>query len=140
MEEITLNPIICIGNYHIDKKIKELIKVCNSYELKNPTDIQIEIIINKLIPTITDNMKTNLLDYIQGDLRKLESMIGIYNKQNILLKNEIIQNIFQPKTYNEDSKKNNSKSNQQTRRTKQSQSYYELKQIELLLDYCGMKI
>ena len=34
LEEITLNPIICIGNYHIDKKIKELIKVCNSYELK----------------------------------------------------------------------------------------------------------
>jgi len=105
MEEITLNPIICIGNYHIDKKIKELIKVCNSYELKNPTNKQIEIIINKLMPTITDNMKTNLLDYIQGDLRKLESMIDIYNKQNILLKNEIIQNIFQPKTYNEDSKK-----------------------------------
>ena len=24
LEEITLNPIICIGNYHIDKKIKEL--------------------------------------------------------------------------------------------------------------------
>jgi hypothetical protein len=31
--------------------------------------------------------------------------LNIYNKQNILLKNEIIQNIFQPKTYNEDSKK-----------------------------------
>jgi AAA+ superfamily predicted ATPase len=105
LEEITLNPIICIGNYHIDKKIKELIKVCNSYELKNPSDSQIECIIDKLMPTITVNMKTNLLDYIQGDLRKLESMIGIYNKQNILLKNEIIQNIFQPKTYNEDSKK-----------------------------------
>ena len=27
LEEITLNPIICIGNYHIDKKIKELMKV-----------------------------------------------------------------------------------------------------------------
>ena len=29
LEEITLNPIICIGNYHIDKKIKELMKVCD---------------------------------------------------------------------------------------------------------------
>ena len=28
LEETTLNPIICIGNYHIDKKIKELMKVC----------------------------------------------------------------------------------------------------------------
>ena len=26
-------------------------------------------------------------------------------RQNLILKNEIIQNIFQPKTYNEDSKK-----------------------------------
>ena len=24
LEEVTMNPIICIGNYHIDKKIKEL--------------------------------------------------------------------------------------------------------------------
>ena len=40
LEEITLNPIICIGNYHIDKKIKELMKVCNSYELKNPTNLK----------------------------------------------------------------------------------------------------
>ena len=25
-EDITMNPIICIGNYHIDKKIKEMMK------------------------------------------------------------------------------------------------------------------
>ena len=105
LEEITLNPIICIGNYHMDKKIKELMKVCNSFELKNPTNKEIEILINKLMPTIESNIKTNLLSYIQGDLRKLESIVQIYNKQNIILNKEIIQNIFQPKTYNEDSKK-----------------------------------
>ena len=105
LEEITLNPIICIGNYHMDKKIKELMKVCNSYELKNPTNNEIEILIYKLMPTIESNIKTNLLSYIQGDLRKLESIVQIYNKQNIILNKEIIQNIFQPKTYNEDSKK-----------------------------------
>ena len=33
-EEITMNPIICIGNYHVDKKIKELMKVCHVVELK----------------------------------------------------------------------------------------------------------
>ena len=105
LEDITLNPIICIGNYHIDKKIKELIKVCNSYELKNPTNIQMEILITKLMPNVDIELKTNLLNYIQGDLRKLDSIVDIYNKQNVSLKNEIIQNIFQPKTYNEDSKK-----------------------------------
>ena len=30
LEELTNNPIICIGNYHIDKKIKDLMKVCNT--------------------------------------------------------------------------------------------------------------
>lgn len=105
LEEITLNPIICIGNYHIDKKIKELMKVCNSYELKNPTNTEIDTIICKLIPNIECTLKKNILNYIQGDLRKLDSVVNIYNKQNVILKNEIIQNIFQPKTYNEDSKK-----------------------------------
>ena len=32
LEELTNNPIICIGNYHIDKKIKDLMKVCNTIE------------------------------------------------------------------------------------------------------------
>ena len=41
LEDITLTPIICIGNYHMDKKIKELMKVCNVIELKKPTTQQI---------------------------------------------------------------------------------------------------
>ena len=34
-EEITNNIIICISNYQVDKKIKELIKICHSFELKS---------------------------------------------------------------------------------------------------------
>ena len=45
LEETTLNPIICIGNYHFDKKIKELMKVCHVVELKTPTKQQVETII-----------------------------------------------------------------------------------------------
>ena len=37
IEETTYNPIICIGSYHQDKKIKELAKVCNTFEVKSPT-------------------------------------------------------------------------------------------------------
>jgi DNA polymerase III delta prime subunit len=44
-EDITLNPIICIGNYHTDKKIRELMKVCNTFELKKPTPAQLEELI-----------------------------------------------------------------------------------------------
>ena len=47
-EDVTLNPIICIGNYFMDKKIKELMKICNVFELKSPTDDQI----TKLLKTI----------------------------------------------------------------------------------------
>lgn len=105
LEEITLNPIICIGNYHIDKKIKELLKVCENYELKSPSNNEIKILIDKLMPDFNDNnLKENIIQYIQGDLRKLDSIVNIYNKNSSLLKNDLIQNIFQKKTYNEDSK------------------------------------
>jgi DNA polymerase III delta prime subunit len=103
LEEITLNPIICIGNYHIDKKIKELMKVCHVIELKTPTKPQVLTIINELIPEMTDDIiKTNIIDFVQGDLRKLTTIYELYkNKQNMLNSN-IIQNIFLMKSYNDD--------------------------------------
>ena len=81
LEDITLNPIICIGNYHMDKKIKELIKVCNSYEIKNPSNKEMETLIDSMMPSIDGILKKNLLNYIQGDLRKFDSILHIYNKQ-----------------------------------------------------------
>ena len=38
MENTTSNPIICIGSLDTDKKIRELIKACHTFELKVPTD------------------------------------------------------------------------------------------------------
>jgi len=45
LEEISTIPIICIGNYQTDKKIKELMKNCLSIELQSPTDDQIKDIL-----------------------------------------------------------------------------------------------
>jgi len=105
LEEITLNPIICIGNYHIDKKIKELMKVCHVIELKTPTKPQMNILVEKVIPNLDENIKTNIINFIQGDLRKLGTIYELYkNKQNILNTN-IIQNIFLMKSYNDDTRK-----------------------------------
>uniref|UniRef100_A0A6C0KLW0 AAA+ ATPase domain-containing protein n=1 Tax=viral metagenome TaxID=1070528 RepID=A0A6C0KLW0_9ZZZZ len=105
LEEITLNPIICVGNYHIDKKIKELMKVCHVIELKSPTKQQMTNILNKIVPTIEENIKINIINFIQGDLRKLETIYELYkNKQNIL-NNNIIKNIFLMKSYNDDTRK-----------------------------------
>ena len=103
-EETTMIPIICIGNYHIDKKIKELMKVCNSIELKNPTSSQIEDIISLLMPTFEKKLLHNTIDYIQGDLRKLNTTYEMYNKQQSIFKNQLIQNMFQRKAFNEDTK------------------------------------
>jgi DNA polymerase III delta prime subunit len=108
LENMTMNPIICIGNYYMDKKMRELMKVCNVFELNMPTNNQINNLITKIMPNIKSSDKTlkeNIIKYIQGDLRKLNFINDIYKKTPELLNNEIIDNIFQVKSYNEDSKK-----------------------------------
>jgi hypothetical protein len=104
LEEVTLNPIICIGNYHIDKKIKELMKVCNTIELKKPTITQINGMIKTLMPVMEEPLQQNISTFIQFDLRKLKTIHNIYQNKQCILKNDIIQNIFQVKSYNDDTK------------------------------------
>jgi len=105
LEETTINPIICIGNYHIDKKIKELMNVCNAVELKTPTKSEITEIIQQIIPDKEAELRENIIQFVQGDLRKLNNIYNIYKNNQSILKNEIIQNIFQVKSYNDDTKK-----------------------------------
>ena len=105
LEEVTINPIICIGNYRVDKKIKELMKVCNTIELKTPNQIEISNIINKLMPNITSEIKSKLISYIQGDLRKLNNMYNFNKNKPELFTCDIIDDIFQIKSYNDDTKK-----------------------------------
>ena len=76
-EKSTMTPIICIGNQHIDKKIKEIMKVCVTIELKTPSVSQITQLINILMPTLEGELIKSMAEFIQGDLRKLNST---YNK------------------------------------------------------------
>jgi DNA polymerase III delta prime subunit len=103
-EEITYNPIICISNYHVDKKIKELMKVCNIFELKAPTNSQILDICKIKMPIMKDGTLQNITTFIQGDLRKWFSIYEIYKNNPNILDNNIVQKIFKPKSYNEDTK------------------------------------
>jgi len=108
LENVTTNPIICIGNYYIDKKIKELIKVCNTFELKTPTTNQIQQILNITVPPIMNvktSYKDSILKYIQGDMRKLLFVNEVLTKKPNLITEDTIENIFHAKSYNEDSKK-----------------------------------
>jgi hypothetical protein len=105
LEEVTINPIICIGNYRVDKKIKELMKVCNTVELKTPNLIQTHNIVDLLLPSIEQNIKTKITEFVQGDLRKLNSILTLRKNKPDIFKNEIVENILQIKSYSDDTKK-----------------------------------
>jgi DNA polymerase III delta prime subunit len=104
LEEVTMNPIICIGGYHIDKKIKELMKVCHVIELKTPNIPQITNIVSQIMPNLENDIQQSVIDFVHFDLRKLNSIYEIYKDKQCMLKNEIIQNIFQSKSFNDDTK------------------------------------
>lgn len=131
-ENVTLNPVICIGNYYMDKKIKELMNVCNVFELPTPSDDQIRAVFSKMFllktslnvlsdtdcasymrngvqldspkkgedpsPTLLDQM----VQYAQGDIRKVEFLLRLNDKKPEILTGNNIQYIFRAKFYNED--------------------------------------
>lgn len=102
-ENSTMIPVICIGSYKKDKKIKEIMKICHSIELTMPKDEELMNIID-LTMNISTDIKTPMIKYIQSDIRKLMSCYNIYLNNKSLLKNELMRNIFQTKNYNEDTK------------------------------------
>jgi hypothetical protein len=101
MEEITLTPIVCISNYHIDKKIKELMKVCITIEIKTPTNKQTTNLIYSIMPNIDSGLINKMIEYLQGDLRKLKILLNLY-LNNVDF--EILNTILKSKSYNEDTK------------------------------------
>jgi replication factor C subunit 1 len=108
LENMTMNPIICIGNYYIDKKIKELMKVCNIFELKIPTTPQMNKLLVTMMPNIKSipiKLKDEMIQFIQGDMRKIKFIYDVYTKKPELLTSDTIRDIFHIKSYNEDSKK-----------------------------------
>ena len=108
-EEVTINPIICIGNYKVDKKIKELMKVCNTIELTTPTNFEISSIVNSLLPKTDHSLKEKIITFVQGDLRKLNTIFVLYKNKPDLFTIDNIENIMQIKCYNDDTKKITSK-------------------------------
>ena len=105
LEEVTMNPIICIGNYKVDKKIKELMKVCNTIELNTPNEKQMTSILNNILPNISEIIKNKIIHHVQCDIRKLNNIYNIYLNNPEVFSSDIIENIFQLKSYNDDTKK-----------------------------------
>jgi hypothetical protein len=105
LEEITMNPIICIGNYRVDKKIKELMKVCNIVELNTPTNTQIDHIVHSLFVNVDANIKNKITIFTQGDLRKINNTYKLYVNKPMFFTDDVIEQLFQIKSYNDDTKK-----------------------------------
>lgn len=105
LENMTLNPIFCIGNYNVDKKIKELLKVCNVFELKTPNESQMMNLITHLFPNIDESKKPIIEKYVMGDLRKLKFIQTLYKKSPQSIDPEILNKILNVKTFNEDTNK-----------------------------------
>ena len=103
-EPISNNPIFCISTNEIDKKTKELIKVCNHYELLNPTDDEIKKIIDNTFIKASNKQKISIFQYSQNDLKKLHCLYRIYNKNNVKFFNMLESNIFIKKSIIEISK------------------------------------
>jgi hypothetical protein len=107
-ENTTFNPIICIGNHESDKKIRELMKACHVFELKKPTNVQIEKLMNKELPpysTFLPHFQKSILHYIQGDLRKVHFLVNLWKTKPDMMTPYTLQNIFHVKMSNEDAKK-----------------------------------
>ena len=105
LEEVTMNPIICIGNYRVCKKIKELMKVCNIIELTLPSQLGVSNIIDKLMPSIDSKIKTKLIYYVQGDLRKLNNIYYLNKNKPQIFTSQMLEEILHIKSYNDDTKK-----------------------------------
>ena len=86
-EALTMIPIICIGGIMVDKKIKELMSVCNTIELNTPRPEQIERILKSLYPTYTKQ----LVDDVGVDLRKIKLL-----NHKSLFKNNVSQQMKPP--------------------------------------------
>ena len=70
--------------------MRELIKVCNTFELKTPTLKQMEILFDNIIVN-NNNIRNTLLEYIQGDFRKLEFIKKLHDKNPEILNENLVK-------------------------------------------------
>ena len=97
-------PIICIGNYHIDKKINELMKVCQVFKFETPTINQVEQIIQYYAPQMEIGEMQYILNYTNGNLHKLYMMLDVYLNQHSHFQKLMSNNHIHISYYSNDAK------------------------------------
>jgi hypothetical protein len=104
-EEISLNPIICIGSNRSDKKLRELMKACLLIELPTPRMPEILHVTQSLFTQLSSEKCRRLAEFCQRDLRKLQRLFEIYtNNPSFFVGSPLIETILEKKTYNDDAK------------------------------------
>jgi hypothetical protein len=84
--------------------MKELMKVCNTIELKKPTIAQMKDMLFELIPTIDAELQETICNFIQSDLRKLTTVYSIYQNHPSIFEKNKLSCLFQNKSHNDDTK------------------------------------
>lgn len=79
-EPYSVSPVIFIGTNDNDKKIKELINVSKLVQLDVPTDVQVIKYIKRTMNYIEEKYIHKMVDYANGNLRKLTFFIDFYKK------------------------------------------------------------
>ena len=107
-EGYTQVPIVCIGNNDVEKKNKELMKVCILCELKSPTDEQIneivKIICDKFDVNIDNDLYDKLINFTNNDMRKLNYIINFFMKNKNNTNECVINNLLSLPTNNDNVK------------------------------------
>lgn len=73
-------PIFCIASNKTNKKVKDLMKVCEVFELKKPSYSQMRDILAELQPNNTCEQTDKIIEMVQGDLRKLRRFMDVSHK------------------------------------------------------------
>lgn len=85
-ESLTKIPIIAIGNYMMDKKISELMRVCHVMEIQTPTAQQMTTLLQTALPMLNeDTYLDSIISFLQGDLRKFNFIESLLTKRPHLL-------------------------------------------------------
>jgi len=103
LDKSSLNPIICIGNTRFDKKIKELMKVCNVIQIFSPSKESLKNYL-KQNTSLSEDIISYLSEFINGDLRKLNQCMEIYKIKKDDFSLEYFQKTHQDMLYNNETK------------------------------------
>jgi len=103
LESTSRNPIICVGSYFVDKKVKEIMNVCNVFELKTPTNNQLMPLIKEMIPN-KSKYYCDIVRFIKGDLRKVNLIKKLYDHDPEKITSSYLKRTLQYKNSDEDTK------------------------------------